>query len=69
MTRFLNKIFFFLKLSLNYDKGDNDVISTGSVGLSRPSSQENVQVMLKTNISELYLQVKKKSLFHNKHAH
>lgn len=45
---FLNKTNHFLKLSVNYD-GDNDAISKGSIGLSRPSSQENVKVMLKTN--------------------
>lgn len=48
MIHFLkqNKTIIFLKL--NYD-GDNDAISKGSIGHSRPSSQEIVKVMLKTN--------------------
>lgn len=46
---FKTKQIIFLKLSLNYDEGDNNAISKGSIGHSRPSSQENVKVMLKTN--------------------
>lgn len=49
---FLNKTNQFLKLPVNYD-GDNDALSKGSIGLSRPSSQENVKVMLKQIISKL----------------